>query len=71
MFEVLGFLTFLLIVALAAAGFVVCGALTGFGMLFDAVGGVFGAVFGLVVFCILMVGLAVLGLGLGLLSWIF
>ena len=69
MFEFLGFLAFVFVAGLVAVGMVVCGALTGFGMLFDAIGGVAGAIVGFLLFCLLMAGLVV-GVVLGLFSLI-
>ena len=71
MFELLGFLAFVFIAGLVAVGMVVCGALTGFGMLFDTIGGIAGAVVGFFLFCLLMAGLVVVGVAVGLFSLVF
>ena len=71
MFELLGILVFLTIAAIIGVATVACGALTGLGMLFDGVGGLIGAVVGLIVFGVVMVALALVALAFGLLSWLF
>lgn len=72
MFELLAVVVGLLfLVPAIGVALVVCGAVAGFGALFDAIGGVVGAVFGLIAFFAVLVMLVVGGVFLGFVSLFF
>ena len=50
---------------------VVCGAMAGFSALFDAIGGIVGAVFGLIAFFVVLAMLLIGGLALGFVGFFF
>ncbi len=61
----------LFLIPMIGIGLVVCGAVAGFGALFDAIGGIVGAVFGLITFFVVVGLLIAGGVFLGLVSLFF